>query len=273
MEQLQDNTFTHSIEKLSHILSTHIPAEVKNFYSQKFPCIKEDILAFLQENWYSHSPVDYTILDISRISTIIHYILWNAYEYPLLNGSQSKSEDDSLEDYRLAKKNKKDFLYRVIREEYEVFTGKRAVDKRPRTTKYLNESWSANTNAFLSTQLVTISQEEYYNQEYEKVHQWHKVTADYIFHFPYFDTLPAKSKVLYIIQDIGWIVFNIIKTEFYGNIEGYLTKTPDLSLGMKKLSMPIVNWQSSPIALNDLSFEADDNSITVSEIITNNGGQ
>lgn len=273
MEQLHDNNVTHSLEKLSHILSTHIPTEVKDFYIQKFPYIREDIFSYFQENWYSYSPIDYTELDISRISTIIHYILWNAYEYPVLNGGQSKSEEDSLEDYRLAKKNKKDFLYRVIREEYEVFTGKRAVDKRPRTTKYLKESWLANTNAFLTERIVTISQEEFYKQEYEQVHQWHKVTADYIFNFPYFDTLPAKSRVLYIIQDIGWIVFNIIKTEFYGNIEGYLTKTPDLSLGMKKLSMPIVNWQSSAIALNDLQFEADDNSITVSEIIANNGGQ
>ena len=40
-------------------------------------------------------------------------------------------------------------LLRYKSEEYELFTGKTTVDKRPRTTKYLRESWNANTNIFL----------------------------------------------------------------------------------------------------------------------------
>jgi len=266
-------TVNKNLDKLSHILTTHIPDDVKNFYSAKYNELQDGVCLFLSTNWYGNTSADYSHLSPSAISTLVHYVLWEAYEHPVIKGEPPMSADDAYNDYRLAKKNKKDFLHRVIREEYEVFTGKQSLDKRPKTTKYLHESWTVNSNPFLGDKQVKITQLAFYQQEYEKVRNWHKNHSDYIFHFPYFDTLPIKSRVLYIIQDIGWLVFNIIKNEFYGNLEGYLTKTPDLNFGIKTSGLPLVNWNASPISLQDLRFDSTEDSVTVYEVLENGGVQ
>lgn len=265
MKKEEKNAFT--LDELSLILASTLPNEVTEYYSSSLSENQIAIEEYLADNWLTHinDPFNDAAKDLCKIETIIAYLLWKVFTYPTMTGSQPLTERAALEHYSLLKKNRKDYLYRTVQEEY---VGK----KKPRAPQYIEESWNAVNSPYLKNSNIScnLTKEEYYKQEFSLVSDWHSDSSSYIFNFPYFSAIKAQRRVACIIIDIAWCVFTKICKDYYRNRFGFITKSPDMVFGLnnlKQTNSPIINWQSSSISINDLSFEATDDTITIYEVL------
>lgn len=113
-----------------------------------------------------------------------------------------------------------------------------------------------------------VSLSSFKKMRFEEISSWFNDSDSSLFQFKYFSSLSMKRQILCLVQDISWNVFKIINQEFYRNKLGFITKTPDMSLGIE--NAPIFSFQASRL---QLQFEAKDDKINIFETIKTNTEQ
>lgn len=261
----------YTIEETASALLDELPPKVITYFNNSFESNCIALSEFLTSNWITNDNIVNVFDNNISLQTIVEYVLWESLVRPPKPGFQPLNEREALEHYVQLRKSRKDYLYRTIRREIP----DNNLEKKPRTTRFLEESWEALNNPYLKaagdSSVPNITKEEYMAQELEKVTKWHHDNDSFLFEFPYFDVLPAKRRVACFIQDVGWQIFLTICTKFYRQKFGFVTRSPDANFGMHQVpgmenAIPLVNWQSSAISVNNLKYEATDSSVMVYEL-------
>jgi len=119
------------------------------------------------------------------------------------------------------KLNRRDYLFRVIKEEY-------MGSPKPRNPLYL-KSQADKYFSIMETDSSLVryeSKQDYINAAYQEIEQWKK-DGDYIFKFRFFSKLDNSRKMSYFITDLELEIVTIITQKYYGKYDGNITSLPE----------------------------------------------
>lgn len=241
---------TFSNSEISEILVKYMPAEIKDYFFKSYPEMAYAYQSAIGSWFFSNDQTKLEQLPDLTLNNIIYYILDKELA--------SQPAEEVRAKVLLQKKNRKSYLFRLIRQQ----TGE--IDTlSPIKRNYVEEEWEVLNNPYLkdNEQLSFNwqSKEEFLAKRCKQVADWYKDDDSYLFDFLYFNALSSDKRAKDILTEIQFAVISTICNDFYRNVQGVLTKSPDITFGTDS---KIVNWQSSSMSL---SYEAKDNKITVYE--------
>ena len=162
-----------------------------------------------------------------NMQTFIWYILSTSESLENYSAAEHRAKFHSL------KRDRKRHLYKIIKEEYNGET-------LPRNPHYLEQ----NTDIYFSVMNNNPdikqynSKEEYKAQRFKEVEEWYQDSNSDICKFLFFNSISPKRKAKYLELDIGYRIYDLIVTSYYGNpVDGYLTRTPKEAVNIPAFSM------------------------------------
>lgn len=243
----------YTYEQTANILSEMLSDEINEFYNHL--CERQDLsqvlIAKLQD-WMIVPGGDqvFTLVDAPKINRIIHFLLETEI--------QDQDISEALSHVRDVKRSRRGYLYRKIKEEAGL------IEKTSKNgTNMLEAEWKALNNPLIREKIYK-SKEAFIEARLKEVNDWYNSPTWYIFQFPYFSTLSSKKQVENFLIDLQCEVLELIYKNFYKNVFGFVTKTPDMMLGSHSGS-PVVSWVSTSMNLN---YETRNDRVLVYETIS-----
>lgn len=115
------------------------------------------------------------------------------------------------------------------------------------------------------------TEEEFVELRYNEIKEWHKNPSTHLFEFRYFDVLPVKRRISSLFEDISFVIFNIICSDYYRNAYGSLTRSLEMTVSIDEddedVKVPFVKWTSSKM---ELQYEPKGDRIVIYESIQTN---
>lgn len=177
-------------------LSNYLYEEMKEWFMEKSNTLKDDFVC---------EP---------SLLNIIYYII----ETSSLQMGDTKA---AYSFYQENKRNRKNYMYGVIKKEYE---GK----PTPKNPLYLKHKADTYFELLLVSPKLTKydSKEQYITKLFEEITEWKNNKNASLFDFMFFERLDDKRKAGCFLFEIGENIFRIITEEFYGKIDGGVTSFP-----------------------------------------------
>lgn len=216
----QDQINSYSL--LARVISESIDPKLSDFYENHIKGTQMEIWFYNAMNGGSDSDFNWfetkkEEINFKKEASFVNILYWILEKTLLVDSSPRYWQAKFFE----SKRNKKNYLYQVIKEEY---TGSQKV-KNP---MYLNSTCD---HYFALMRIDNTlkkynTRQEYIDELYEAITAWKKNIESFLFEFKFFDSFDAKRKASYFENDLCEHVFRTINEDFYGNINGVLTSTP-----------------------------------------------
>ena len=258
---VQKNEQEYSLHEIGYIICKFLPEKLTDYYEKNYADFGME-LEEIMKDWTFHNFQIGQADELYSYSTIEKTIMY------LLDTELSEfTEMESLYRYKELQRNRKNYMYRVIRQEVG------ELKTTPNNPCYIMHEWKAlndpiiQKNPEIANLLDGLDYEAFKKKKYSEVTLWKEAPESFLFEFPYFQSLDNKRKAGCILQDIGYSVFSIICKKFYRRKEGFITKTPNLNLST---DTAIVNWQNS---ISSLKAEYVDEKIVFFETLSAGNGE
>lgn len=242
----------YTFEQTASILSGMLSEDIIDFYN--YLCsnnaLSQALIAKLKDWVLSPNGNNlFTLVDPPQIKVVIHFILDTEI--------QDLDISEALTHQRELKKSRRGYLFRKIKSEVGV------IEQTSKNGSHMiADEWAALSNPLIRERKYT-SKEEFYAARLAEVTDWYNAPVCYLFKFPYFSTISAKKQVEAFLIDLQYEVLELIYKNFYKNVFGFVTKTPDMMLGSNS-GAPVVSWASSAM---DLKYETKPDRVIVYETV------